>query len=117
MRRVDIYISDAITSIDKILSYIEEAENYDEFCKNDMMIDAVIRNYEIIGEVSNKIPKELKDKHPEIPWRQMNGLKNLAIHEYHIVDNSLLWEIATEKLISNKIDFEKILDELRTEES
>ena len=117
MRRIDIYIQDAITSIDKILSYIEEAGSFDEFCKNEMMIDAVIRNYEIIGEISNKIPKEIKDHHPEIPWRQMYGLRNLAIHEYHIVDNSVLWEIATEKLISNKIDFEKILDELKKEES
>ena len=67
MRRIDIYIQDATTSIDKILSYIEEASDFDEFCKNDMMIDAVVRNYEIIGEVSNKIPKDIKDNYPEIP--------------------------------------------------
>jgi len=47
----------------------------------------------------------------------MYGLRNLAIHEYHIVDNSVLWEIATEKLISNKIYFEKILAELKKEEN
>ncbi len=111
-RRVDLYISDIIDCIDKILSYIEDITSYEEFAENSMLIDAVTRNFEIIGEVSNKLPLELKTSYPEVPWRQMYGLRNFAIHEYHTVDPRILWEIATEHLVTNKIQLEEILDNL-----
>ena len=75
-----------------------------------MIVDAVTRNFEIIGEIANKLPAELKEQYPQVPWRQMYGLRNFAAHEYHIIDSRVLWEIATEKLISNKIDIEAILE-------
>ncbi len=113
-RKIDIYISDIISSIDRILSYIETVDNFESFSKNQMVIDAVTRNFEIIGEITNKLPASLKENYPEIPWRQMYGLRNFAIHEYHIIDNRVIWEIATEKLIANKIDFEQVLANLKS---
>lgn len=65
--------------------------------------------HEVIGEASNQIPLDIKDKYPEIPWRQMYGLRNFAVHEYHIVDPLILWEIAEDHLLEDKIQLEKIL--------
>jgi len=46
-----------------------------------MVVDAVVRNFEIIGEASNNLPDEIKDKYPEIPWRKMYGLRNLIFRD------------------------------------
>jgi uncharacterized protein with HEPN domain len=90
------YIEDMIESIEKILRYIGTVKNADDFLNSEMVMDAVTRNYEIIGEASNKIPKHIKEKYPEVPWRQMYGLRNFAVHDYHIIDPRILWEIAKE---------------------
>jgi uncharacterized protein with HEPN domain len=63
-----------------------------EFKKNELVIDAVIRNFEIIGEASNNIPLAIQTTHAHIPWRQMIGLRNVLIHEYSGVDVSAVWE-------------------------
>ncbi|MGD1891231.1 MAG: DUF86 domain-containing protein [Cyclobacteriaceae bacterium] len=62
-----------IEAINKILRYLDTVDGLKEFLQNDMVIDAVTRNYEIIGEAANQISKAIKDKYPELPWRQMYG--------------------------------------------
>jgi uncharacterized protein with HEPN domain len=63
-----------------------------EFKKNELVIDAVIRNFEIIGEASNSVPAVIQSVNSHIPWRQMIGLRNLLIHEYFGVDVSAVWQ-------------------------
>jgi uncharacterized protein with HEPN domain len=100
------FIEDMIESIDKILRYLETVNGLNDFLNNEMVIDAVTRNYEIIGEAANQIPQLLKNKYPEVPWRQMYDLRNFAAHEYHIIDPQILWDIAENHLIENKIQLE-----------
>lgn len=104
------YIEDMIDSINKILEYVETVEGIDGFLNNNMVLDAVTRNYEIIGEAANKVPSEIKDKYPKVPWRQMYGLRNFAVHDYHKIDQRILWEIAEDHLVENKIMLEDILE-------
>lgn len=101
------YIEDMIEAIDKIIRYLETVNGLKGFLGNEMVIDAVTRNYEIIGEAANQIPKAIKDKYPELPWRQMYGLRNFAAHEYHTIDPQILWEIAEDHLLENKIQLEE----------
>jgi len=75
-----------------------------------MVVDAVVRNFEIIGEASNNLPDEIKNKYPEIPWRKMYGLRNLVSHEYLGIDYEMIWEIAKKNLPENIEDFRKIID-------
>jgi uncharacterized protein with HEPN domain len=110
------FVEDMIDAIDKIIRYMDTVDGMADFLQNEMVIDAVTRNYEIIGEAANQIPKEIKDKYPELPWRQMYGLRNFAAHEYHAIDPQILWEIAEDHLIENKIQLEHILDSERQEE-
>ena len=110
-------IEDMIEAIDKIIRYLDTADGLADFLQNEMAIDAVTHNYEIIGEAANQIPKVIKDKHPNLPWRQMYGLRNFAAHEYHRIDPQILWEIAEDHLIENKIQLENILDQERENES
>ena len=72
-RQFDFYLDDILTSMLRIKEYIEGKE-FSDFKKNYMIIDAVVRNFEIIGEASKNIPASFKKKYPEIPWKKMYGL-------------------------------------------
>ena len=104
------FIEDMIEAIDKILRYLDTVDGFEDFLNSEMVIDAVTRNYEIIGEAANQIPKEIKEKYPTVPWRQMYGLRNFATHEYHTIDPRILWEIAEDHLAENKIELEHVLE-------
>ncbi len=86
--------------IQDILKAIENIEQYiagltmTQFMKNQLIIDAVVRNFEIIGEASRHIPSSIRRVHPTIPWEQMNGMRNLLIHEYFGVDVKTVWHTA-----------------------
>ncbi len=110
------YIEDMIEATDKIIRYLDTVDGLPGFLQNEMVIDAVTRNYEIIGEAANQIPRAIKDKYPELPWRQMYGLRNFAVHEYHRIDPQILWEIAEDHLIENKIQLENLLEQEKENE-
>ncbi len=86
-------IKDILHAIDKIEQYTKNM-TASEFKKNELVIDAVIRNFEIIGEASNHVPLEIQRVHPHIPWRQMVSLRNFLSHEYFGVDVSTVWQTA-----------------------
>lgn len=110
------YIEDMIEAIDKIMRYLDTVNGLKDFLQNEMVIDAVTRNYEIIGEAANQIPKAIKEKYTDVPWRQMYGLRNFAAHEYHTIDPLILWEIAEDHLTENKIQLEEVLEKERENE-
>ena len=60
-----------------------------------MLRAAVERNIEIIGEAARRISEELKQEHPEIPWRKIIAQRNVLIHEYDDIDYKQIWEVAT----------------------
>ncbi len=66
--------------------------------RSEIVVDAVIRNLEVIGEASRNIPEDIRGEYPDIPWSKMIGLRNIAIHEYFGVDLSIVWEIITRNL-------------------
>ena len=73
-------------------------------------IDAVIRNFEIIGEASNKLPKEFREKHPDVPWKSIIGLRNILIHDYLGVDIVAVWGNIKQELSSLKEQIQSILE-------
>lgn len=86
-------IQDILKAIRKIESYIEGMTAV-QFKKNELVIDAVVRNLEIIGEASKSIPTSTRRLCPDIPWDQMNGMRNILIHEYFGVDVATVWYTA-----------------------
>jgi uncharacterized protein with HEPN domain len=108
-RNYRIYLDDILTSMLRIIEYIGDRD-FEEFKNNTMVVDAVVRNFEIIGEASNNLPDEIKDKYPEVPWRKMYGLRNLVSHEYFGIDYEMIWEIAKTNLPDNIKDFREIIE-------
>jgi len=92
----------------RITGYID-GKNFSDFKKDYMLVDAVVRNFEIIGEASKNIPLSIQEKYPEIPWKKMYGLRNLISHEYFGVDYEMLWEISTVSLPQNIVDLKRII--------
>jgi uncharacterized protein with HEPN domain len=77
---------------------------FDQFETDNKTIDAVIRNYEIIGEASNFLPDELKEKYLEVDWYRIRGFRNRIVHDYFGVDLNIIWKITFDQipnLISN----------------
>jgi uncharacterized protein with HEPN domain len=93
-----ILLQDIVESIEKIKSYTEEM-SLELFTNDDKTIDAVIRNFEIIGEATNRIPNQIKEEFNEINWHRIKGFRNRLVHDYMGVDLGIIWEI-----IENDID-------------
>lgn len=104
-------LSDIIECMNRIEDYTEGVD-YDSFSCNQMLIDAVIRNLEVIGEASRNVPENIRNGHPEIPWKKMIGLRNILIHEYFGVDESIVWEIATKNMKETKPYILKVIQDV-----
>lgn len=67
--------------------------SFDEFAVDDKTIDAVLRNVEIIGEAAAHISKSVRDRHGEIRWADIRGMRNIVAHSYFRVDTKILWNV------------------------
>jgi len=90
-RNSKLYLKDILEAIQKINNYTKNL-SFEEFSQNTMVVDAVIRNFEIIGEATKHIPEEIRKSYPEIPWKEMAGMRDKMIHEYFGVDLEIVWK-------------------------
>ena len=91
-REAPLLIEDILEAANRILTYTKDL-SFVEFVADQKTLDAVARNFEIIGEAASRLPEEFKIKHAEINWIRITGLRNRIIHEYFGVDYSLVWKI------------------------
>lgn len=72
--------------------------SYEHFCENEMLRSAVERKLEVFGEAATRISAELQKAHPEIPWKDIKGVRLILAHKYGDIDLGVIWEAAVKKL-------------------
>ena len=105
-----LYLSEMLASMDKIERYISGISYY-EFIQREQLVDAVERNIEKIVKAAAAIPDEIRNRHPDIPWKTIAGLRNKVIHHYFAVDTEVIYQIAIKNIPETKERIAKILRE------
>jgi uncharacterized protein with HEPN domain len=104
-----LYLSNIQDCIQRIESYTVEGK--EKFLETPMIQDAVIRNFEIIGEATKRLSPELKSAYPDVAWKQIAGLRDILIHDYLKVNLNRVWGIIEQSLPQLKQTVEEVLQQ------
>jgi hypothetical protein len=96
-----LYLSEMLASMEKVERYVAGV-SYEEFIRQEQLVDAVERNIEKIGEAAAAVPDDIRNRHPEVPWKTIVGLRNKVIHHYFAVDHEVIYQIATKNIPETK---------------
>ena len=96
-RKSEAYLEDILISIERVENYLSGFK-LEKFAKNDMVIDAVMRNLEIIGEAATQLPQMFKEKHSQVPWRDIQDFRIVVAHHYWKIHMERIWDIIEHKL-------------------
>ena len=91
------YLEDILEEIKKVTIFIG-GMTLEQFRNDEKTVYAVIRAIEVIGEASKKIPDNLRQHQPAIPWREISGMRDKLIHDYFGINVKVVWKTATEDL-------------------
>jgi uncharacterized protein with HEPN domain len=110
-----LFMTDVLDAIEKIERYTAGL-TFDQFEANEMVLDAVVRNLEIIGEATRYIPATLRERYTQIEWSRVVGFRNIVIHAYFAVDVEIVWTIATQRLSELKAVLTEMLEDYELHE-
>jgi uncharacterized protein with HEPN domain len=110
-RLIQDYLIDILESIKDITDFTD-GMTIDQFSVDRKTVKAVIRCLEVIGEAANKIPNNVREKYPEVPWIEIIGMRNRLIHEYFGVDVNIIWQTIQEDIKPLYIAIKKLSGEL-----
>jgi uncharacterized protein with HEPN domain len=114
LRDFNVYLEDIIDAINSIEEYTKEL-TYDTFIKDKKTVDAVIRNFEIIGEATKHVPERIVSKYPKVPWKDMAGMRDKLIHGYFGVQLDVVWKTIKERLPNVRDLIEETLTKMNKE--
>jgi len=96
LRNYRLYLEDMLTATKKIRKF-SRGYSMDEIINDDMRLDAIIRNFEIIGIAARNIPDQVKEKYQTIEWRKITDFRNVLAHEYFGINYNIMWDIISNK--------------------
>lgn len=102
-----------LDSTKAILSFIE-GKNREDLDTDRLLLSGILRELEIIGEAAGKISSETQNRFPEIPWKQMIGMRNRLIHAYFDIDHAIIWKTIEEILPSFSKTLKKVIEDYKT---
>lgn len=110
-RDLDLLLDDILECCQKIKKYTKD-HSYDEFQNDDKTIDAVVRNFTIIGEACSNIDSDFKSVNPQIKWREIKDFRNRVVHDYTGTNYEVVWEIITKYIDELEFQIDNLIKEL-----
>ncbi len=108
MRNITKRLRDIQEAITRIMRYTNQGRQV--FDQNELVQTWVIHHLEIIGEAARAIPQDFKNHHPEIPWGQISGMRNILVHIYFGIDQDIVWQVVERDLPILKTSIDTILN-------
>jgi uncharacterized protein with HEPN domain len=109
-KRWQMRIEHILQAIGKIQRYTIGL-SFDSFAADEKTVDAVVRNFQILGEAARKVPNDVQSNYPEIPWTIMQGMRHILVHDYFKVKVDIVWRTIQTDLPSLVGPLERILTE------
>jgi len=107
-RSAELLLEDMLESCEKIMEYTKGI-SFEEFKKNYLVVDAVVRNFTVIGEAAGRIPDDFKRKYGEIEWNRIKGFRNRIVHDYFGIDYQIVWLIIENNIPELREHIKKII--------
>jgi uncharacterized protein with HEPN domain len=114
MTEVVDYLDEILEASQKIERFTDEM-SYEEFVEDDKTVDAVLRNFEVIGEAAKNVPEETRREYSYVPWTEMAGMRDKLIHGYATVELQIVWTTVQEEIPSLTGQIQALRDELDDE--
>src|ERR1700682_224908 len=97
MRHEASFLKDILSACRKIEAIVA-ATNEDSFLKDEVLPAAVLHHLTVIGEAISRLSVDLRERHPQVPWRQIIAVRHRIVHAYFDLDWQILWDAATEDI-------------------
>lgn len=110
MKRETLHLRHILECVDRIRSYTDGVRA--NYLGSLVVQDAVLRRLHILAESTQKLPEDLKERYPSIPWREISGFRNVIVHDYLGVDHEQIWKVVEVDLPPLAAGVQRILDEL-----
>ena len=107
------YLDDIHEAARKIERYTTEM-TYEEFVDDERTVDAVLRNFEVIGEAAKNVPDDVRQEYPELPWTEMAGMRDKLIHGYASIELEIVWTTVQDEIPTLIPRIEAVQDDLET---
>ena len=111
MREYSLYLQDILSAMLAIDKFVEGMD-FESFKKDDKTSSAVIKKFEIIGEAAKHIPEEMRNKYPQIKWKEMAGMRDRLIHFYFGIKYDLVWHTIKDVIPQVKPIIESIIKDI-----
>ncbi|MDB9235803.1 HepT-like ribonuclease domain-containing protein [Halorubrum ezzemoulense] len=105
------YLDDILDGVEKIKRYTQEM-TYEEFVDDPKTVDAVLRNFEVIGEAAKNVPEGIREEYDDVPWSEMAGMRDKLIHGYASVELQIVWTTIEKEISALETQIESVRDEL-----
>ncbi len=112
MRDLSLYISDILRAIDLIGEFVTGMD-FNTFSADEKTKSAVVMQLHIMGEAAKHVPEELRQSYPDVPWKQLAGMRDRLSHGYFEIDYAIVWQVVESDLPELRPTIQSILTDMK----